>query len=79
MPRVVAIGERARVEGFGLAGTEVLVAEDPAAVRSAWAGLGSGVGVALLTPAARAALGPAEDPDLIEVVPGRPLLVVLPP
>lgn len=78
MSRVVAIGERTRVEGFGLAGAEVLVAEDPAAVRVAWAALGSDVGVALLTPAARAALGSPDDADLTEVVPGRPLLVVLP-
>ena len=78
MSRVVAIGERVRVEGFGLAGAEVFVAEDAAAVRVAWAGLGSDVGVAVLTPAARAALGSSED-DLLEVVPDRPLLVVLPP
>lgn len=78
MARVVAIGERARVKGFALAGAEVVVAEDPAAVRVAWAALGSDVGVALLTPAARAALGSSED-DLLEVVPDRPLLVVLPP
>ena len=78
MARVVAIGERARVEGFGLAGVEVVVAEDPAAVRAAWAALGSDVGVALLTPAAHTALGSSGD-DLLEVVPDRPLLVVLPP
>lgn len=77
MSRVVAIGERVRVEGFGLAGAEVFIAEDPAAVRVAWAALGSDVGVALLTPAARAALGSAE--ALLEVAPGWPLLVVLPP
>ena len=77
MSRVVAIGERERVEGFGLAGAEVLVAEDAAAVQVAWDALGSDVGVALLTPAARAALGSPE--DLLEVGPGRPLLVALPP
>lgn len=77
MSRVVAIGERTRVEGFGLAGAEVLVAEDATAVRVAWTALGSDVGVALLTPAARQALGTAE--GLREVAPGRPLLVVLPP
>lgn len=77
MSRVVAIGERARVEGFGLAGAEVLVAEDPAAVQAAWAALGSDVGVVLLTPAAQAALGSPQ--GLLEVEPDRPLLVVLPP
>ena len=77
MSRVVVIGERVRVEGFGLAGAEVFVAEDEIAVRGTWAALGSDVGVALLTPAARQALGAAE--DLHEVGPGWPLLVVLPP
>lgn len=71
--RVVALGSRAAVEGFGLAGAEVLVAEDAAAVRLAWAGLGEDVGVALLTPAAREALE-----VLPAVAPGQPLLVVLP-
>lgn len=77
MDRVVAIGERIRVEGFGLAGAEVLVAEDAAAVRQAWAELGPGAAVVLLTPSAREALGRAADE--LDVVPGQPLLVVLPP
>ena len=76
MTGVVAIGERDRVEGFGLVGVRVLVAEDDDAVRRAWAGLGDEVGVAMLTTAARAAL---TDADLPDVAPGVPLLVVLPP
>lgn len=76
MAGIVAIGSRDRVEGFGLAGARVVVADDDAAVRRAWAALGPDVAVAVLTPAARAALDDAELPD---VAPGNPLLVVLPP
>jgi vacuolar-type H+-ATPase subunit F/Vma7 len=71
--RVVALGTRPAVEGFGLAGAQVLVAEDDAAVRAVWASLGPDVGVALLTRAALDAL-----PQRPEVAPGQPLLVVLP-
>lgn len=71
--RVVALGSRGAVEGFGLAGAEVLVAEDAEQVRRAWAALGDGVGVVVLTQAALDALE-----VLPSVAPGQPLLVVLP-
>lgn len=78
MGRIVAIGERARVEGFALAGVEVLVADDPGAVLAAWAALPDDVAVAVLTPAAQAALA-ALDGSRREVAPGHPLPVVMPP
>jgi vacuolar-type H+-ATPase subunit F/Vma7 len=82
--RVVAIGERARVAGFALAGADVVVAEDEAAVRAAVAALSpdQDVAVLLLTPRAREALRPVEaesGADLAaDVAPGRPLVVVMP-
>lgn len=56
MPRVAAIGERARVQGFALAGALVVEAGDPDAVRAAWAALAADVEVVVLTPAAARAL-----------------------
>ncbi len=52
----MALGERARTEGFALAGVDLLPTEDPAAARAAWSGLDADVGVVILTPAAREAL-----------------------
>jgi vacuolar-type H+-ATPase subunit F/Vma7 len=72
--RVVAIGARDRVAGFGLAGAQVVVAEESADVHRAWAALEPDVGVVLLTESARDALGPIVEAD---VGPGTPLLVVL--
>jgi vacuolar-type H+-ATPase subunit F/Vma7 len=80
VPRVVAVGERSRVEGFALAGAEVVVAEEPAAVRAAVAALDDDVAVLLLTPAAADAIRPHDGPAApADVVPGRPLPVVMPP
>jgi vacuolar-type H+-ATPase subunit F/Vma7 len=76
MQRVVAVGERSRVEGFALAGAEVVVAEGAADVRAVVAGLGDDVAVLLLTPRAAAALSLTEAPP--DVAPGRPLPVVMP-
>jgi vacuolar-type H+-ATPase subunit F/Vma7 len=70
MSSVVALGESHRVEGFGLAGASVLVAQDVNAVRQAWASLPAEVAVVILTPAAAGALG--------EIADVRPLRVVLP-
>jgi vacuolar-type H+-ATPase subunit F/Vma7 len=77
--RVVAVGERSRVEGFALAGAEVVVAENPADVRSAVAALGDDVAVLLLTPRAAAAVAPPDGAVQADLAPGRPLPVVLPP
>jgi vacuolar-type H+-ATPase subunit F/Vma7 len=77
--RVVAVGERSRVEGFALAGAEVVVAEDPGDVRAAVASLGDDVAVLLLTARAAAALGrDVVAPAHADLAPGRPLPVVMP-
>jgi len=60
MSRIVALGEVDRLWGLALAGADVAPAEDPAAARAAWGSLGADVGLVILTPAARAALGPDE-------------------
>ncbi|WP_261994451.1 MULTISPECIES: V-type ATP synthase subunit F [unclassified Streptomyces] len=74
MGTVAAIGARTRVSGLALAGVDVLVAEDPDAVRSAWRTLPGTVGLVILTAVAAEALGSAATgPD-----PSRPLTVVMP-
>jgi vacuolar-type H+-ATPase subunit F/Vma7 len=74
MAGVAVVGERVRVQGFALAGALVLTADDPVAVRSAWAALGDDVAVVVLTPRAAEAL--AGEPLAAA---GAPLTVVLPP
>jgi vacuolar-type H+-ATPase subunit F/Vma7 len=54
--RVVAIGEGELVDGYGLAGVQVLPAADAAAVRRAYAEVESDAGLLILTPAAEVAL-----------------------
>jgi vacuolar-type H+-ATPase subunit F/Vma7 len=83
--RLVAVGEGARVAGFALAGADVVVADDDAAVRAAVAAAGADpeVAVLLLTARAREALRPVAaetgaDPAA-DVAPGHPLVVVMPP
>ena len=56
MRRVVAIGERELVDGYGLAGVQVLAASDPGSVRAAFAKIEDDAGLLILTPAAEAAL-----------------------
>ncbi|MGI5441046.1 V-type ATP synthase subunit F [Streptomyces shenzhenensis] len=74
MSTVAAIGARAGVCGLALAGVDVLVAEDPDAVRRAWEVLAGTVGLVILTAEAARALGDAATaPD-----PARPLTVVMP-
>jgi vacuolar-type H+-ATPase subunit F/Vma7 len=53
---VVAIGERAQLEGYALAGVEVIDAGDGSAVQRAWDELPADVRLVLLSPAAHAAL-----------------------
>jgi vacuolar-type H+-ATPase subunit F/Vma7 len=60
MSDIVAIGEQAKLRGFGLAGVEVAVAEDPAGARAAWEALSREVALVILTPAAHAAVAPSE-------------------
>jgi vacuolar-type H+-ATPase subunit F/Vma7 len=55
---IAVVGEQAAVEGYGLAGAVVTVAEDPAAVREAVRGLPAQVALVILTRAAAAALVP---------------------
>ena len=73
MAGVAVIGERVRVQGFALAGALVLAADDPAAVRAAWAALGDDVAVVVLTP--RPPRRSADEPTAA----GAPLTVVMPP
>ena len=56
MSHVAVIGARTAVQGYGLAGALVRVAEDPDAVRQAWTTLPADVEVVILTAPARAAL-----------------------
>ncbi|MGW0212090.1 V-type ATP synthase subunit F [Streptomyces sp. NPDC003233] len=72
MGTVAAIGARTSVCGLALAGVDVLVAEDPDAVRRAWRTLPGTVGLVILT---------AEAADVLEdaaPAPARPLTVVMP-
>ncbi len=57
MSRVAAIGDPARLGGYALAGADVHAASDAVEVRSAWERLPADVGLLILTPEARAALG----------------------
>ncbi|MFE5403033.1 V-type ATP synthase subunit F [Streptomyces sp. NPDC056580] len=71
---MAAIGARTKVCGLALAGVDVLVAEDPDAVRAAWRALPGTVGLVILTAQAAEVLGDAATaPD-----PARPLTVVMP-
>lgn len=70
---VAALGEKALLDGFGLAGAAVHAAETDDDVRRAWASLTGRAGAVLLTPRAAAALGPAlADPHapMTAVLPG---------
>jgi len=68
--RAAAIGEHVRVAGYALAGVEVLAAEDGRAALAAWERLADDVVCLILSPSARAALGPrlAERPRLVWTV-----------
>ncbi|MFD4973314.1 V-type ATP synthase subunit F [Streptomyces sp. NPDC058424] len=74
MGTVAAIGARTNVCGLALAGVDVLVAEEPDAVREAWRTLPNTVGLVILTPEAAEVLGDAATAPQ----PARPLTVVLP-
>ncbi|MFG2123690.1 V-type ATP synthase subunit F [Streptomyces sp. NPDC048710] len=74
MGTVAAIGTRTSVCGLALAGVDVLVAEDPDAVRRAWETLPSTVGLVILTAEAAEGLGA----DVMAPAPSRPLTVVMP-
>jgi hypothetical protein len=65
--RAAAIGKDVRLAGYGLAGVEVLAAEDTAETLAAWERLPDDVACLILTPAARAALAArlAERPQLV--------------
>jgi vacuolar-type H+-ATPase subunit F/Vma7 len=70
--RIAVLGEEVSVQGFGLAGAVVLVAEDDDAVRAAWERLDDDVAVVILTQAAARALGETRAGEV-------PLTVVMPP
>ncbi|MGO9027694.1 MAG: hypothetical protein ACLQOZ_03555 [Acidimicrobiales bacterium] len=56
MGLLVVLGEAARVGGFALGSATVIPAEDPDAVRRAWASLPGDVAVVVLTHQAASAL-----------------------
>jgi len=56
MSAIVAIGERERVRDLSFAGVSVAAVDDADAVRAAWRALPEDVVLAILTPAAHAAL-----------------------
>jgi vacuolar-type H+-ATPase subunit F/Vma7 len=70
MNRVVAIGATHEMEGFALAGVQVIPAATKAAVTAAWTGLDHDVGLVILSPATAEQLGPdiASRSDLLTVV-----------
>jgi vacuolar-type H+-ATPase subunit F/Vma7 len=70
MGRIAVLGERARVEGYALAGALVCPADSEAEAEAAWAALPGDVIVVVLTPAAARVLPAAG---------GTPLVVVMPP
>jgi vacuolar-type H+-ATPase subunit F/Vma7 len=72
MGQVAVIGERVAVQGFGLAGALIRVAETPDEVADGWRTLPAEVEVVLLTPAAAQALSGELDADT------APLTAVLP-
>ena len=72
----MVLGEAVRVEGFALAGADVIVAEDADAVCSAAASLPSDVAVVVLTPMAASVV--ADEADVV-ALPDRLLRVVMPP
>jgi vacuolar-type H+-ATPase subunit F/Vma7 len=57
MSRAVAIGEEALLEGWALAGVEIVPAGDARSVQEAWESLDPDVVLVVLTPSARTALG----------------------
>lgn len=69
---IAALGEKALLDGFSLAGASVVAAETDSEVRQAWSCLTGHAGVVILTPRAAKALGAAV------ADPRSPLSVVLP-
>ena len=73
MGAIVAIGERALVQGFSLVGVAVAAAENAAAVRSAWRELPEDVALVILTVDAHAVLAAeliGDEGPLAVVMPG---------
>lgn len=70
MSGLVALGEPARVGGFGLAGVTILSASTAEEVEAAWVRVPYDTGVLILTPAAAEALRArlADRPRLLWVV-----------
>ncbi|WP_062006429.1 MULTISPECIES: hypothetical protein [Arthrobacter] len=69
---VAAIGERALLAGFHLAGARIHACESEQEFLHAWTALPQDTAVVILTPRCAQALGPAV------TVPGSPMTVVLP-
>lgn len=73
MTRIAAIGEEARILGFGLAGVIACPAESGEDARACWRSLDDDVSVVILTPRAADSLA-----DQLDDRPGM-LTVVMPP
>ncbi len=69
MGRVAVIGAEPLVQGFALAGAVLAPAEDPAAVRHAWAALPADVVLVVLTADAADALDGENAGRLVAVMP----------
>jgi vacuolar-type H+-ATPase subunit F/Vma7 len=67
MSRIVALGEPMRLDGFALAGVNVVPAEGADELRTAWSKLDPDVCMVILTPAAKDAVNDllALRPDVI--------------
>jgi vacuolar-type H+-ATPase subunit F/Vma7 len=70
MANIVALGGTHEIEGFALAGVNVVPTHTDAEARRAWEALGDDVGLVILSAAAADALSTAfiERPDLLTVV-----------
>jgi vacuolar-type H+-ATPase subunit F/Vma7 len=70
MSRIAALGERSRIQGYSIAGVEVMPAGTADAAVAAWRTLPSHVAVLILTPQAAAALAGrmSERPDVLVAV-----------
>ncbi len=72
MASIIVLGESIAIDTFALAGATVSRADDPDAVRRAWAALPSDAAVVVLTAAAAAAL------ESIDTTSGDVLTIAMP-
>jgi vacuolar-type H+-ATPase subunit F/Vma7 len=70
MSRIVALGERERIQGYSIAGVEAVVTDGTDDTVEAWRSLPRDVAVVILSPRAAASLGArtGERPDVLTAV-----------